>query len=615
MRPKTPGTISAGVDPRKVHTMKRRKLKILLFAIGVPLFCIQMFATFLVIDMETDVMPLPFDYDDPEPLLFLGQRTQQYIWRAYPKDSAERKEALQALEDIALLDVSDLEKKRLLRERFPEESFWTDDIKALQKQAESGNAEAQFQLGCLYYGSELGMEPNELKFLDMEIDEERGRCIVKSGYMAVKWFRRAALQGHAKAQNALAQSYLNGSHPVAGDRVFLTNKTREMISGEVKKWCRMAVANGDPFVMLKDFDSPETSADVRRKRKDEAIDILRKAARQGNVKAMLAAASEMRYIGDERQREEAEEWYRQAAELGSVKAMIEYVDLCEWKEWKRRREEFMAKLEASEENGEEYEEEENGLTTEEVERWRRKAFDEAMKHLDEGSTEDLYLWTHNISINIEPGYFPLKAYLDDYLGEENTAAFLERTVQRLYDLLEQDNREVYYIGLIIARIHEQFEDLEIFQSDRPPQVRYAEAGVPLYQSVVAIRMLKGNGVPENKPEAIKRLRIGAGFCSMPEELYLGECYLNGDGVPQDTAEGVKWLRKAALQGSGDAMWLLRNHYRESWNLYPALKWTIRSELHYSCHCESPIEYCTDMLEGLWWDLGEAWQRFLNWLPW
>ena len=96
------------MNRREVQTMKRINLKILLIVLGAPLFCLLMFATFLVIDMEIDVMPLPFDYDDPEPLIFLGQRTQQYIWRAYPdKDSAERKEALQALEDLALLDVPD----------------------------------------------------------------------------------------------------------------------------------------------------------------------------------------------------------------------------------------------------------------------------------------------------------------------------------------------------------------------------------------------------------------------------------------------------------------------------------------------------------------------------
>ena len=604
------------MNRREVQTMKRINLKILLVVLGAPLFCLLMFATFLLIDMEIDVMPLPFDYDDPEPLIFLGQRMQQYIWRTYPdKDSAERKEALQALEDIALLDVSEYEKKRLLRERFPEESFWTEDVKALLKQAESGDAEAQFQLGCLYFGHELGFEPDELKFLDMEIDEARGRCIEKSGYMSVKWFRRAALQGHAKAQNALAQSYLAGCHPVVGHRAFLTEKAKEMMSEEIKKWCLKAVSNGDPFVMLERFDSNETntSADFK-KRKEKALDILREVARQGNVKAMLAAAHEMRY-GDGRQREEAGEWYLQAAELGSVEGMIEYVDLCEWKEWKRRREEFMAKLEAAEENGEEGEEEEIAVASEEVERWRRKAFDEAMKHLDGGSTKDLYLWTHNISINIEPGYSPLKAYLDEYLGEENTAAFLERTVQRLYDMLEQDNREIYYISRIISNVHKEFEDLEILQSDRP-LIRYAEAGVPFYQSVLAIRTLNGKGepgVPEDKPEAIRRLRIGAGFCSIPEECYLGEYCMNGNGVPQDTAEGVRWLKKAAQQGDDGAMVLLRDYYRESWNLYPALKWTIRLELH-SCDYESPVDFCTDALKELWGVLEEAWFRFVDWLP-
>ncbi len=604
------------MNRREVQTMKRINLKILLVVLGAPLFCLLMLATFLVIDIESDVMPLPFDYDDPEPLMFLGERTQQYIWRAYlDNDSDARKEALQVLEDIALLDVSDLEKKRRIRERFPEESFWTDDIKALQKQAESGDVEAQFQLGCLYFGHELGFPPDELKFLDMEIDEARGRCIEKSGYMSVKWFRRAALQGHAKAQNALAQSYLAGLHPVVGHRAFLTEKTKEMMYEEIKKWCLKAVSNGDPFVMLERFDSNETntSADFK-ERKEKALDILSEAARQGNVKVMLAAAHEMRY-GDGRQREEAEEWYRKAAELGSVKAMMDYANICESREWRRIKAEIEAKQEAAEEKGEEYEEEDIVVVSEEADRWRRKAFDVAMKHLDEGSAKDLYLWMDNMSYYIEPESSPLKTCLDKYLGEENTAAFLERTVQRLYDMLEQDNREIYYISRIISNVHEEFEDLEILQSDRP-LIQYAEAGVPFYQSVLAIRTLNGKGepgVPEDKPEAIRRLRIGAGFCSMAEERYLGECYMNGNSVPQDTAEGVRWLKKAAQQGDDGAMVLLRDHYRESWNLYPALKWTIRLELH-SCDYESPVDFCTDALKELWGVLEEAWIRFVDWLP-
>ncbi len=605
------------MNRREVQTMKRINLKILLIVLGAPLFCLLMFATFLLIDMETDVMPLPFDYDDPEPLIFLGQRMQQYIWRAYPKDSDERKEALQALEDIALLDVSEYEKKRLLHERFPEESFWTEDVKDLLKQAESGDAEAQFQLGCLYFGHELGFEPDELKILDMEIDEARGRCIEKSGYMSVKWFRRAALQGHAKAQNALAQSYLAGLHPVVGHRAFLTEKAKKKMYEEIKKWCRMATANGDPFVMLKKFnpDETNTSADFK-ERREKALDILREAARQGNVKAMLAAAHEMRYYGDEREREEAGEWYHQAAELGSVKAMMDYANICESREWRRIKAEIEAKQEAAEEKGEEYEEEEIVVVSEEADRWRRKAFDVAMKHLDEGSAKDLYLWTDNMSYYIEPESSPLKTCLDKYLGEENTAAFLERTVQRLYDMLEQDNREIYYISRIISNVHKEFGDLEILQSDRP-LIRYAEAGVPFYQSVLAIRTLNGKGepgVPEDKPEAIRRLRIGAGFCSMAEERYLGEHCMNGNGVPQDTAEGIRWLKKAALQGDDAAMRLLRDHYRGSWNPYQALKWTIRIELH-SYGYASPVEYCTDALKELWSDhLEKAWFRFVDWLP-
>ena len=129
--------------------MTKKNRKILLIIMGISLFC-DLLIVGLFLSVAAPPWPeTPIDYDDPESLYLLAERTEQYIIRANPdKDSPTRKDALKALEDIALLDLSYDEKAKLIRERFPEESFWTDDLKDVLKQAEAGDAEAQFLLGC-----------------------------------------------------------------------------------------------------------------------------------------------------------------------------------------------------------------------------------------------------------------------------------------------------------------------------------------------------------------------------------------------------------------------------------------------------------------------------------
>jgi TPR repeat protein len=200
--------------------MTKTNRKILLIIMGISLFC-DLLIVGLFLSVAARPWPeTPIDYEDPESLWQLAQRTEQYIIRANPdKDSPARKEALQALEDIAALEVSYDEKARLIHERFPEESFWTDDVKEVLKQAEAGDAEAQFLLGCFY------SEKKRVRSSDS--DPERGRCVIKSRPLAAKWFRKAAEQGHPQAQYNLGIYYKEG-RGVAKDEA------------EAEKWFRMA---------------------------------------------------------------------------------------------------------------------------------------------------------------------------------------------------------------------------------------------------------------------------------------------------------------------------------------------------------------------------------------
>ena len=72
----------------------------------------------------------------------------------------------------------------------------------------------------------------------------------------------------------------------------------------------------------------------------------------------------------------------------------------------------------------------------------------------------------------------------------------------------------------------------------------------------------GDVTDEEKAEGIRRLRRFAGLGFIEARYKLGECYLDGAGVPQDKAEGVKWLRLAARQRHPLAMWDLYEALRD-----------------------------------------------------
>ena len=283
-----------------------KKRKILL---TVPAICILVLAFFFLLFARG--REIIAKYDDPESLWHLAERTERYIIRANPdKGSPARQEALKALGDIAKLELPEEEKSRLIRERFPEESFWTDDLKEVLKRAESGDAEAQFQLGCFY------SLRNYVRASDADLD--RGKRVMKSPALAWKWFHKAAMQGHAKAQSRLVLSMISG-HPAYKNvsEHTLTLRIEEQLAREGDEWYTRAAMQGDPDALWAGVGPNED--EVRNRR--AALAIFREAAEHGDVEAMRATASLLRHFHD---LDGATEWIRKAAELGDVSSMLEY---------------------------------------------------------------------------------------------------------------------------------------------------------------------------------------------------------------------------------------------------------------------------------------------------
>ena len=80
----------------------------------------------------------------------------------------------------------------------------------------------------------------------------------------------------------------------------------------------------------------------------------------------------------------------------------------------------------------------------------------------------------------------------------------------------------------------------------------AESGNKVGQTLLCVRYLDGDGVPQDFTEALKWCRLAAEQGYATAQFNLGMMYGNGAGVPQDYAEAVKWRRLAAEQGNARA---------------------------------------------------------------
>ena len=79
---------------------------------------------------------------------------------------------------------------------------------------------------------------------------------------------------------------------------------------------------------------------------------------------------------------------------------------------------------------------------------------------------------------------------------------------------------------------------------------------PLLALPALVRLLKGQGVPQDYAEAVQWYRKAAEQGVAKAQFNLGLMYDNGLGVTQDYARAGKWYRKAAEQGYATAQFNL-----------------------------------------------------------
>lgn len=70
-----------------------------------------------------------------------------------------------------------------------------------------------------------------------------------------------------------------------------------------------------------------------------------------------------------------------------------------------------------------------------------------------------------------------------------------------------------------------------------------------------VKLFKGDGLPMNKKEASRYLKVAADKENSDAMLMYGLMLYKGDGIPINEEEGEKYIEKAVKQDNNDAMYI------------------------------------------------------------
>lgn len=188
-----------------------------------------------------------------------------------------------------------------------------EGLEALIEIANTGNALAQYKLGCIYQKRGLDLESMRkcinwlTKSAEQDFDSAQyklalcyydGKGVEQDFTTALKWFRKAAVQGHQSAMYYVGRCYARGEG-VESDTI------------EAKKWINDAIGKEDEM----------TLTDRQKQLNASAVAIITKSAEKGDAYAQYFLGliyMEGQYA--KRDTTLAKEWFEKAAAQGHTKA-------------------------------------------------------------------------------------------------------------------------------------------------------------------------------------------------------------------------------------------------------------------------------------------------------
>ena len=203
-----------------------------------------------------------------------------------------------------------------------------EDQKNLERMALQGNTEAQFSLGDLYEKG-IGVQKNEIEATKWyrkaaeqghaDAQERLGSMCYNDKEEAFKWYREAAKQGHAEAQERLGLMYAveASRYPEQASKWYR----------KAFKWYREAAEQGEAeaqyelgFMYEFGRGVPEDKQQASKWYR-KAFKWYREAAEQGEAEAQYKLGSMYEFgKGVPEDKQQASKWYRKAAEQGHTRA-------------------------------------------------------------------------------------------------------------------------------------------------------------------------------------------------------------------------------------------------------------------------------------------------------
>ena len=366
-----------------------------------------------------------------------------------------------------------------------------------KKAAEQGDAEAQNCLGLCF---------------------EEGSGIEKNQAEAVKWYRAAADQGYAPAQYNLGVCYSNGDGVPEDDK-------------ETVKWYRAAAEQGLPDAQNSLGDSLLNGTGAE-ENDAEAVKWYRAAADQGYAEAQWnLGICYQNGFGVPEDDKQAVEWFQKAADQGFPEAQ-NYLAVClsNGTGIQKNAAEAIKLYRSAADQGDAHAQSNLGFcyangsgVPQDVKQavvWFRKAAEQG-----------------NAVAQNELGYYLL--YSVDI--EHNEAEAL----QWYQAAADQDNADAQNrLGLL-------YEQGKVVAKDKVKAVfwyrKAADQDLPVAQYNLGLSCEYGQGVPKDPSAAAEWYRKSAETGFNAAQFRLGCSYLDGKGVARNEGEGIKWLEKAAKQ--------------------------------------------------------------------
>lgn len=127
----------------------------------------------------------------------------------------------------------------------------------------------------------------------------------------------------------------------------------------------------------------------------------------------------------------------------------------------------------------------------------------------------------------------------------------------------------------------------------------AEKGYVLAAEQLGFKLFTGNGIKEDRSEAVKWFRMAADQGDAAGQYNLANCYLNGDGVAVDFVKAVQWCRAATEQHYPDAEYMMGVFYGRgdgvTQDYVKAFEWVSRAAEHGHAQAKQSLETLKGMM--------------------